>query len=221
MKLIMNPQYKLYERDGQPFCDSLQIAEAFQRRHKHILETIETLTEPGSGLSDNFRSFNFIKSFYKDASGKKNKKYLLTRDGFTMVVMEFKTAKARQFKEVFLDRFNNMESFILSLQSTRIEFPAFTNAIMEAHDEPKHYHFSNEINMIYRIVLGVDAKKYRERHGIPPGEVIKPYLTRDEISAIERLQRIDVGLMEVGLGYEERKEQLEKSHMRRIKRLAG
>lgn len=28
MKLILNPEYGLYERGGQAFCDSLQIAEA-------------------------------------------------------------------------------------------------------------------------------------------------------------------------------------------------
>jgi len=138
-----------------------------------------------------------------------------------MVVMEFKTAKARKFKEMYIDRFNKMELLIRSLQTTKIEFPAFTDAILQAHSEPKHYHFSNEINMIYRIVLGVDAKKYREQHGIPAGEVIRPYLKSDEIKQIEALQRIDVGLLEAGFDYAARKEQLEKSHMRRMKRLAS
>jgi len=221
MELILNPEYQLYERKGKPFCDSLQIAETFERQHKHIIRTIEGLTEPESGLSDKFRSINFIESSYKDASGKKNKKYLLTKDGFVMVVMEFKTAKARKFKEMYIDRFNKMELLIHSLQTTRIEFPAFTDAILQAHGEPKHYHFSNEINMIYRIVLGVAAKKYRERHGIPAGEVIKPYLKSNEIKHIETLQRIDIGLLEAGLDYDARKEQLERSFMRRMKRLAS
>jgi Rha family phage regulatory protein len=221
MKAILNPEYQLYERDGRSFCDSLQVAEAFKRQHKHIIRTIEALTEPRSGLTDDFRMINFCEAFYRDASGKKNKKYLLTRDGFTMVVMEFKTAKARQFKEMFINRFNQMESFIQTLQATKIEFPAFTEAVLMAHEEPKHYHFSNEINMIYRIILGVDAKKYRETHGIPAGEVIKPYLTGDEIKWIEALQRIDVGLLEAGFDYEMRKRQLETSYTRRIKRLAG
>ena len=142
MKMLLNPEYQLYEREGMPFCDSLQIAEAFGRYHFHVIKTIEELTDTRSGLSDNFRTINFKDSFYKDASGKKNKKYLLTKDGFTMVVMEFKTAKARQFKEIFIDRFNKMESFIHSLQTTKIEFPAFTDAILQSHEEPKNYHFS-------------------------------------------------------------------------------
>ena len=30
-KLILNPEYGLYEKNGQPFCDSLQVAETFKK----------------------------------------------------------------------------------------------------------------------------------------------------------------------------------------------
>ena len=129
----------------------------------------------------------------------------------------YRGKKAAAFKEAYIKRFNQMEAFIESLLQTKIEFPAFTDAIMQSHEEPKHYHYSNEINMIYRIVLGVDAKKYREQNGIPVGEIIKPHLTHEQIRAIEALQRVDVGLLEIGLPYEERKAQLSNSHNRRLK----
>lgn len=129
----------------------------------------------------------------------------MTKDGFTMVAMEIKGTKARQFKELYIARFNQMEAFIKSLLATKIEFPAFTDAIMAAYEEPKHYHFSNEINMIYRIVLGVDAKKFRELNGIAKGAVIKPYLTLAQIQAIETLQRADIGLIIAIPDYEQRK----------------
>jgi len=29
MKLILNPEFNLYEKDGKAFCDSLQVAETF------------------------------------------------------------------------------------------------------------------------------------------------------------------------------------------------
>ena len=105
----------------------------------------------------------------------------MTKDGFSMVTMEIKGKKARAFKEAYIQRFNAMEDFIKSLAATKIEFPAFTDAILEAHEEPKHYHFSNEINMIYRIVLGMDAKQFREENWLEKGAVIKPYLTLNQI----------------------------------------
>lgn len=171
MKLVLNSELNLYERKGTAFCTSRQVAEEFGRRHEHILRTIDELTEPTSGVSEDFTALNFEASKYKDISGKWNREYLLTKDGFIMTVMEIKGAKARMTKQLYIERFNKMESFIESLAMARIEFPAFTHAITNAHEEPKHYHFSNEINMIYRIVLGMEAKKFRELHSIEKGGI--------------------------------------------------
>ena len=102
-----------------------------------------------------------------------------------------------------------MEQFIKSLYTAKTEFPAFTAAVLEAHEEPKHYHFSNEINMIYRIVLGMDAKAFRELHGIEKGAVIRPYLSEMQIGLIESLQRMDIGLLISVSDFQSRKQILE------------
>lgn len=220
-KLILNPEYRLYERDGKAFCSSRQVAEEFERQHGHILRLIDEITQSTSGVSEEFRRINFEQSFYRDASGKKNREILMTKDGFAMVAMEIKGKRARQFKEAYIRRFNEMEAFIRSLQAAKMEFPAFTDAIMAAHEEPKHYHFSNEINMIYRIVLGMDAKTFREKRGLPKGEVIRPYLTAEQIRAIETLQRADIGLIVAIPDFQQRKETLTQYYERlKLKRIA-
>lgn len=206
--LILNPEFNLYERNGRAFCSSRQVAETFNRRHDHVLRNIDELTVPTSGVSEEFRLLNFQESTYKDQTGKKNREWLLTKDGFAMVAMEIKGRKARQFKELYIQRFNAMETFIQSLFTTKIEFPAFTDAVMTAHEEPKHYYFSNEINMIYRIVLGLDAKTFRETNGIEKGAVIKPFLSLEQIKAVETLQRVDIGLLVAVPDFQTRKETL-------------
>jgi len=137
------------------------VAEVFQKEHYNVLRDIENLD-----CSDRFTDLNFEVSSYRDKSGKKNPEYLMTKDGFTFLVMGYRGKKAAKFKESYIEQFNKMESFIKSLQAARLEFPALTNAIMEMHEEPKHYHFSNEINMINRIVLGMDVKRFKEEQGI-------------------------------------------------------
>lgn len=209
MKLLLNPEYNLFERDGQAFCDSLQVAETFERRHEHVIRTIESLTDPTSGLSEQFRLLNFEPSTYKDASGKRNKKYLLTKDGFVMVTMEFKTARARHFKEAYICRFNQMEGYIRDLLTARMECPELTAAISTAHDTPKHYHFSNEMDMLNRIVTGQTAKQIRAAHSLPDGESIRPYLTQIQIAALTQLQRFDAGLVLTIPDYGKRKELLQ------------
>ncbi|NRS51009.1 Rha family transcriptional regulator [Brevibacillus sp. HB2.2] len=202
-KLILNPEYGLYERNGQAFCSSRQVAVEFEKEHKNVLRDIENLD-----CSEGFRRLNFEQSSYKNEQNKKQPEYLMTKDGFTFLAMGYRGAKAARFKEAYIRRFNEMAAFIQSLQATKIEFPAFTDAIMSAHEEPKHYHFSNEINMIYRIVLGMDAKSFREQNGLAKGEVIKPYLSLAQIQAIETLQRVDIGLIIAIPEYDQRKQML-------------
>ncbi|GLG01799.1 hypothetical protein Alches_18390 [Alicyclobacillus hesperidum subsp. aegles] len=213
-KLILNPEYGLYERNGRAFCGSRELAKGLNRQHSHVLRTIDELTQSTSGLSEEFRRLNFEESKYKDSSGRGNREVLLTKDGFIMTVMEIKGAKARAFKEAYIARFNAMEAFIRSLQTTKMEFPAFTEAVMSAHEEPKHYHFSNEINMIYRIVLGMDAKAFRQLHGLDKEAVIRPYLTVEQIQAIEALQRVDIGLLVAVPDYQQRKQLLQEHYAR-------
>ncbi len=211
--LTLNPEYNLYERNGVAFCGSRQVAEEFTKEHRNVLRDIENLD-----CSEEFRRLNFEQSSYRNIQGKKQPEVLMTKDGFTFLVMGYRGKKAARFKEAYIHRFNQMEAFIQSLAATKIEFPAFTAAILDAHEEPKHYHFSNEINMIYRIVLGMDAKNYRELNGIEKGAVIKPYLSLEQIQAIETLQRVDIGLILAIPGYEQRKAALEGYYNRLMQR---
>lgn len=213
-KLILNSEFNLYQSKDRVFCDSLQFAETFERRHTHVIDTVKALTQPTSGLSENFRRENFIETSYRDTSGKRNKKYLFTKDGFVMVTMEFKTKKARQFKEAYIRRFNQMEQHLKLLAEMRSTFPAFTDAIQAAHDCPQSHHYINECDMINRIVLGIPAAKFRKLHGIPDGQSIRPHLTDEQAAAIHLLQLHDVGLLAVVRDFCERRRILAGIHSR-------
>ena len=52
----------------------------------------------------------FFKTFYKDASGKSNKEYLMNRDGFSLLVMGFTGTKALEWKLKYINAFNEMEA---------------------------------------------------------------------------------------------------------------
>lgn len=132
----------------------------------------------------------------------------MTRKGSMLIVMGFNGRKATAIKIGLLNRFEAMEEFIFSLNSARMEYPALTEAIYNAREEPKPHHFINEADMINRIVLGMSAKKFREEAGIKKGESIRPYLTTEQIRNIETLQRVDIGLIVGGIEFQARKEML-------------
>lgn len=190
--------------------DSLFVAQAFEKRHDHVLRDIAKITDPKSGLSEEFIKTNFMADSYRDATGRKLPCYQMTRDGFTLLVMGYSGQKAMRFKELYIRRFNEMESFIQTLVSARQEFPLLTANIKLLHDNPKPYHFSNECDMLNRIVLGMSAKQFKAANGLPKEtKSIRPYLTEKQIRMLDTLQKVDVGLLVAVPEYEQRKRYLE------------
>lgn len=209
MKLILNQSYDLYRKDDKAFCDSLQVAESFGKYHHHVLRKIQSLTATKNGLSKEFIKANFIKTSYADSSGKRNPKYLLTKDGFIMVTMEFTTVKARQFKEAYIKRFNEMAEFISVRCELAEEFPDFTEAVKLAHPDAKQYHYVNEINMLYSVVLGQTVQRYKKENSIT-GQSLRDNLSTEQLQTFRKLQRADIGLLYAVPSMQERKKLLER-----------
>ena len=200
MALLLHPVYELYQKHNTAFCSSLQVAHEFGKLHKNVIADIRNLD-----CSDDFNRLNFQPVKYTDEKGEKRPMFLMTRDGFMFLVMGYRGKKAANIKEAIIKRFNDMEAFIRDYLLTKDDFPAFTLAIMDAHQEPKNYHYSNEYNMINRIVLGMDAKHFRETHGIQEAISIRPFLSDDQAKAIRKLQLEDIRLLYRGLDFNARK----------------
>jgi Rha family phage regulatory protein len=199
--IILHPEYQLYEKGGTAFCSSRQVAETFRKRHDHVLRDIENLD-----CSTEFKLPNFGETSYKDNMNRKQPEILMTKDGFTFLAMGYRGKKAAAFKEAYIKRFNEMDGFIKDVSTAKIEYPAFTAAVMLTHEEPKHYHFSNEVDMINRIVLGMSAKKFKQMLSIPEDTPsIRPYLEERQVNAIITLQRADIGMLVTTPNFEERK----------------
>ncbi|MFA7215699.1 MAG: Rha family transcriptional regulator [Bacillota bacterium] len=189
--------------------NSLYVAQFFEKEHKNVLRDIEKITGPNSGLSDEFARLNFELSSYRNLQNKKLPCYMMTRDGFTILVMGYTGKKAMKFKELYIRRFNEMEQFIKTLVTTRKEFPLLTENIKLLHENPRPHHFSNECDMLNRIVTGMSAREIRRLHGLEKGKSIRPYLTDEQIEMLETLQKVDIGLLLAVPDYQQRKRYLE------------
>ena len=80
-----------------------------------------------------------------------------------------------------------------------------TDAIMEAHDPTMFYHYSNEADLINKIITGKNAKQLKE---IFETENIRECLDARELKALENLQRANTVYIQMEMPYEERKEKL-------------
>lgn len=192
-------------KDGKAVVSTRDIAEIFKKEHKSVLRAIENCQ-----CSDEFRRHNFAPSSYKNEQGKKQPEYLLTKDGFAFIVMGFTGKKAAQFKEAYIDRFNKMEQFIKHRLLAKMEFPGLTDAIKMMHEEPKPYHYSNEVDMINRLVLGMSAKQFRLANNLPKDTPIRDHITPRQLELIQKLQKLDEGFVVAIPDYQERKEILKR-----------
>lgn len=99
---------KLFNKGGQIVVSSRTIADDFSKRHADVIRAIEEY------LTDaEVRSLNcLIESSYIDTKGETRKEYLITRDGFSLLIMGFKGKEALQWKLKYIEAFNKMEEII-------------------------------------------------------------------------------------------------------------
>ncbi|EJH2877409.1 Rha family transcriptional regulator [Salmonella enterica] len=91
--------------NGRAVTTSVAIAEFFRKMHKDVLKKIDNLE-----CSAEFSERNFAPAEYIDDQGKKRPCYQITRDGFAFLAMGFTGKRAAQFKEAYINAFNQMEN---------------------------------------------------------------------------------------------------------------
>ena len=90
--------------DGELVVTSRKVAVDCDKRHSDVIEKIEELIK-----TENSVMTMFIESSYKAGTGKSYKEYLITRDGFSLLVMGFTGSRALQWKLKYIEAFNKME----------------------------------------------------------------------------------------------------------------
>ena len=121
-------------KDGVAVVSSRVIAYDFDKQHKHVLESIDNLIKAMGGaekLAD-----LYIESKYQHPQNKQwYKEYLLTRDGFSLLVMGFTGKEALHLKLQYIEAFNNMEMQIKQQQKNPYSHLSKEFQALIMHDE--------------------------------------------------------------------------------------
>jgi len=120
--------------DGQAVTSSLAVANFFSKRHDDVLKKIRTLE-----CSASFTARNFSVSDYTDCTGRKLPCYQITRDGFAFLAMGFTGKRAAQFKEAYINAFNQMEK--------QLSKPAVPSDV--AHNASVLYSYISSIHQVW------------------------------------------------------------------------
>lgn len=120
--------------NGQIKTTSLKIAEHFGKRHDDVLKRINNLD-----CSPEFNARNFAAVEYLDAKGEKRPAYEVTKDGFVFLAMGFTGKAAAQWKEAYINAFNEMERKLLPKEPPKPSIETFQVKILTVFtrgDEP-------------------------------------------------------------------------------------
>ena len=191
---------------------SRQVAEDFEKYHKDVLESIRDILK-----AENSAVRYFYETTYKvEGNNKSYPEYLMTRDGFSLLVMGFTGEKALKWKLKYINAFNEMELTLKRIYEERklweierakgvLVRHILTDTIKNVLPESPHKNFSypNYTNLFYKILFGKTASELKAEFKIQKAESVRNFLTKDELAEVENLERLTAGLINLGWSYEQ------------------
>lgn len=200
--------------------NSLEIADLVGMRHDNVKRTIQTLIDREVISLTQFEEVKIQRS----RRAEKVEVFQFVGDQGKRDSLVVVAQLSPEFTGALVDRWMHLESRLAveqqrkeERQAARLEAPAMTAALkaqreLEGKGTPP-YIYSNDYNMINRIIFGMTTKQFREEHGIAKPEQTRDYLSPAETTAMLDMQRINTSLIQVGMPYAERKERLERYMM--------
>ncbi|WP_337430875.1 Rha family transcriptional regulator [Bilophila sp.] len=113
-----------------PAVTSLQVAEHFGKEHRNVLADIRKILDTDE---DGFGALNFQRSSYLSEQNKEMPMYVMSKDGFVLLVMGYTGAEAMRMKKSYIARFNEMEKALQANAPTSLPeaLRAYANILEE------------------------------------------------------------------------------------------
>lgn len=96
---------KIENINGELFTSSRNVSYVFGKDHHNVLKAIDNLQIP-----NDFREVNFNAAVFIDDNGEKRRKFLITENGISILVMGFTGKRAMEFKLKYIAEFNRMKN---------------------------------------------------------------------------------------------------------------
>ncbi|MGL5089457.1 MAG: antA/AntB antirepressor family protein [Aeromonas sobria] len=158
----------------------------------------------------------------KSKRGRPQKEYALTLDVAKELSMVERTDEGRRARRYFIDCERRLSivapeqhaAALAHWQAQRevtkdyhgLMCRALQLARINAGKETKAHHYSNELNMLNRLVLGLDAKHWSELHG--GCREVRQHMNSHQLEQIAYLERSNATLIDAGMPFAERKAHL-------------
>ena len=158
----MNELINVLSQDGNLVVSSREVASNFEKEHNDTKKRIRELEKDMGEISHNY----FIKEEYKDTMNRTQEEYLLTRDGFSLLVMGFTGQKALQWKLKYIEAFSKMEEVIknnqLATQNLSPELQVLINLELKQKELEGSIAGNKQEIQDMRDVISLDTTSWRK-----------------------------------------------------------
>ncbi len=201
---------------------SKEIETITSKRHDHILRDIDSLNKTYENIG--LPKVGEGTYLHKNTGKQEHRMFILTKmqclDLMTGYNHELRIAVNRRWEQLEL-QLQSEQQRLHQRNEARLGCPKMTDALqvqrLEEGKLTKPHHFSNEHNMVYRIVLGVTAKKFKEAQDIEGN--LRDALTPLQIEAVTKIQDMNTTLIDLGISYKDRKGTLDAFYEKRFSAL--
>ena len=182
---------------------------------------VENLSSPKRGSSksrqriehDYFLTLNTAKELAmveRNEQGRAIRRYFIQCEEALLLTAPEVAARYRRKLKARVEVANLFKPMCSALECSRTE----------QGKETQPHHYTNESNMITRIVLGgLTAKQWAKMHGIE-GEP-RDAMTVDQLEHMSYLERTNIALLEIGMDYPQRKAELTRLSQRWMAKRLG
>lgn len=197
------------ELSGIKTMSSREIAKLTGKKHKNVLADIDKMIR---GLDIQSAK---ISADYTDNKNRTYRCYNLDKD-LTLTLVSGYEVKLRY---AIVKRWSELERYLaakspdwsLERLVSKLGYKSMCDAIKASKENPATYDYSNNADLINRIILGMSAKQYKELNELGRKDAIRDKLEAHIIFAYSRLQFENERLIIEGVGFQARKEKL-KAH---------
>jgi phage anti-repressor protein len=158
-------------------------------------------------LQDNFEEENdfcLSKKISKKGRGGHNENtYYLSPDCFKSFCMMAGTPKGKEVRRYYLDLEKKYRSLVQDRKLAKLARRDFTDVLQASGlNVAMHgFAFKQFTDLINKVVLGMDARRYREANKLPKDANVREYLTPVQRAGIAKIEKLVGAAIEVGADY--------------------
>jgi Rha family phage regulatory protein len=201
----------IFERDHEAWTTSRDLARVFEKRHDNVLSQIERVL---SEVDEDFGRLNFKESTYKSRQNKRQRQYMMTRKGFSLIALGLTGKRALEFKVRYIEAFEVMSELIFARVHSKYGYREMSSAVARYLGGGR-YAFAEEANRVNRVVLGMSASEFRESRSLNRKKSVRDVLPVETVERLDAAQRLNADLIHAGVHPDERTRILERRFGRR------